>query len=311
MKYLGNEKGYTFMEVLLAAVVLAILSLPIFYNSLQSANNYVSAEKYYIATLDAENMITQIKATLDSKFESLNGKAIDIESTLSSAIINTKGTSDFEELSGFSTGIAGLNLDTTKYSYQVYIKKLEASVNIASAKNDVDHAKGSYKLKHGLDLAIADIPETKMIVSGANFVPGNNISINNTGFTTYVSGSGSDRLLTLEYVIDSATSVTTPINVSTYDLAATVIDGAHKVKLLVRNYSTNTIHINLFTDLEHCAEYDTLISYDQAGAIYVVTNQDALPIPEHSYAIVVAVTDNKKNNNVLVQLTDVYSYVPK
>jgi prepilin-type N-terminal cleavage/methylation domain-containing protein len=309
MKYLGNEEGFTLMEVLLATVILAVLSLPIFYNSLQSANNYVSAEKYYKATLDAENIITEVKATLDDKIKGLSGSNIDIDATFSQVIKDTKSTSIPTDLTSFSAGISGLALDTTKYTYQVYLKKMESYVNISSLKEDKDALTGSYKFKHGLNLPVSQIPVIPMRINGTHFVSGSVITTNNSVVTTSKADGGT--LLQLEYIADDAATIPNPINISTYELDSSIIGSATKVKLIVRNYNASKIDINLFTNLNHSPMDDTLVSYDKAGAIHVVTNKNTLPIPEYNYAIVVAVTENAKSNKVLVQLTDVYSYVPK
>jgi hypothetical protein len=291
-------------------MLLVVLSLPIFYNALQAANNYVSAEKYYKATLDAENIITQIKASLDYKVKGLSGSSVDIESTFDSSVIASKVLDvptnlSYEDGKSLFTAAdidaLNLNLEKEKYSYEAYLKKLDTAISIPSARtkgNDV------YKFKYGPKLTTQPI---SMIISGSNFVSGSTPTITNPVLMTTVLGD----LLILEYIVDAADTITAPINISTYNMDSNIMRDAKKVKLIVRNHSCSNIDINLFTNLAHTPMEDILVSYQDTGAIYVVTNPQTLPIPQCSYAIVVVVTDNTRGNKILVQLTDVYSYVPK
>jgi hypothetical protein len=336
MKYLGNEEGFTLMEVLLAALMLAVLSLPIFYNSLQSANNYVSAEKYYKATLDAENIITQVKASLDYKIDNLSGGNKDIESTFNSSVIASKALdvpADLNTTDGKSlftdAEVTGLGLERYKYSYEVYLKKIDTTINIP-ARNV---GNGVYKFKYGLNLTTQPIPIvvdvstlgstspvpfsraiTAVDADICGIVVGNPITIG-TGTNNKLNSSivviDHVSTLKLEYIVKDTPTVN-PINISTYNMT---VSGAPPtdVNIVVRNYTNSNIDVNLFTDLKHDSKKDVLVSYDMAtkGSIHVVTNPNTLPVPEYNYVIVVAVTDNTKGNKILVQLTDVYSYVPK
>lgn len=90
-----TEKGYTLIESLLATSIFVILILPIFYLSVQGINNFTKAKYQYIATLDAQNILEEIKEKLDR--DQMKESLFD------------------EDL------ITNLNLNITKFNYEVQI----------------------------------------------------------------------------------------------------------------------------------------------------------------------------------------------
>ncbi len=107
---MNNENGFTLVEVIVTALILVIISISIFKSLLQGNNNYIYSEKYYIATLQAQNILEQVKLQLDK--DNKNFKSI-------SKVYNNKtypyNLSDY-------INIESLALDIDKYSYEVYIR---------------------------------------------------------------------------------------------------------------------------------------------------------------------------------------------
>ncbi len=82
-----NEAGFTLIEISIAFLILSLVSAPIFYNCFQATNNLIVAQKYYNTTLDAQNILVNIKNHLDEDSDIIEE---DLKQLLDSLNLNTK-----------------------------------------------------------------------------------------------------------------------------------------------------------------------------------------------------------------------------
>jgi len=87
IKIFYNESGFTLIEISIAFLILSLVSTPIFYNCFQATNNLIMAQKYYNTTLDAQNILVNIKNHLDKNLDIIEE---DLKQLLDSLNLNTK-----------------------------------------------------------------------------------------------------------------------------------------------------------------------------------------------------------------------------
>lgn len=149
---LMNEKGFTLIEVLSATAILAVVSLFIFHSLYQSTANYISAEKYYKATLGAQNILEEVKLQLDKDVDRFKHNSIEANPKYNMGIAKPLFKSLLSE-----SKIEDLGLDIDKYSYEVYLKKCTANdnKNINELKNELYIYLSDTSKIHDIDIKIA------------------------------------------------------------------------------------------------------------------------------------------------------------
>lgn len=292
-----NNKGFTLIEVLISTLLLAIISLPIFYNSLQSYNNYLSAEKYYQSTIDAQNILIEVKAQLDKDIDKYTYDSIYKKYTN-----NTYPMNLFEYLTSVSA--EKLGLDINKYSYELYLKKYDKSIDenstIASINDNSLFIYNYSLLNPAVYTENAQIKFIDYDFKNINSVIPNETGIiaDNKGNITVINNSNSsykDNTINLNLDI--------------------LLKGKNFENLYVKNYKSENIIVNMYSSEDINYNSNTQLSIQSyntetynSGSVKV-NFYNKIGENQSSYIIIIIVTDNSRNNKVLKQLIDVYSSI--